>query len=100
MAQLQISQADIQNAVAGETTKLLANLRKAIQGHDFDPGWTAAPPNLTFKHKLGVVPTTVHVYGSNNKNGENYTALTGHTVDANTITVSGGYAYYRPLANR
>jgi hypothetical protein len=82
---------------------LVANVRHAIQNHDFDQDWQPNPiPGslTTITHRLKVQPKTVTIYASNDSAGAGYTQILPSYVDNQTIQFTTALAHVRVLANK
>lgn len=100
MAKLSISASEFANLIFKNTSKLYEGLKKAIEGWDYNSGWTAKPTGGVFNHGLTSLPLDVRVQGSDSADGRDYVQENATSVTATTVTVGGAKAYYRVLANR
>lgn len=79
----------------GSWTRFTEAVRKSVETYDFDSGWMPTPADKIVQHKLGVLPKTVLVYASSNKDGSPMQSDSFTACDSNSVTITGPLAFCR-----
>lgn len=80
--------------------RLLKAIKDGIEKADYDSGWIAAPTGGIFSHSLGVIPTEIWVYESDNSDGSAFSQILPTSVTRTGITITATKAYCRARANK
>lgn len=74
--------------------------RNAHISADYDSGWQPTAAGKTVTHNLGVVPSEVWVYASDDPQGNGFQPDTYTNANRTQVTINGALAYYRVRINK
>lgn len=80
--------------------KMVAAIKSAVEGADYDSGWIATPANKVIRHNLGVIPAETKVYSSANSTGDPHASDSFTSCDRTSVTIIGPQAYCRVRINK